>query len=143
MKFSMIWPIALVVFSNIFYHVSSKSTPANINPFASLTITYLVASLISLIAFFIFTPGENLLKQYKHINWTTFVLGIAIVGLEAGGIYMYKSGWNISSGQLVYSSLVAICLIAIGCIFYKEPISITRIAGIIVCVIGLFLINKP
>ena len=40
---SYIWPIALVVFSNVLYQICAKSVPQNLNPFASLTVTYAVA----------------------------------------------------------------------------------------------------
>ena len=36
-----IWPIALVVFSNVVYQICAKSMPRGINPLASLTVTYL------------------------------------------------------------------------------------------------------
>lgn len=138
----MYWPIILIVVSNIVYHVCSKSTPGDLNPFASLTVTYTVGAVVSAIAFFIQNPGENLWLQYKHINWTAFLLGLAIVGLEAGSIYMYKAGWNISTGQLVYSSILALCLIFVGYFFYRESITFTKVMGILVCLFGLFLINK-
>ena len=41
MTLSMIWPIALIVFSNIFYNICAKETPAGINPFAALSVTTL------------------------------------------------------------------------------------------------------
>ena len=40
--FSYVWPIALVVLSNVVYHICAKSLPAAMNPLASLTVTYLV-----------------------------------------------------------------------------------------------------
>jgi len=139
---NLYWPIALIVLSNVFYNVCSKSTPAEINPFASLTITYVIGALFSGVMYFALNKGGNLLQEYHHVNWSTFVLGLAIVGLEAGSIYMYKAGWNISTGQLVYSSILAIILIMVGYFFYHEAISGTKIAGILICMVGLFLINK-
>lgn len=139
---SFYWPIILIVVSNIFYNICTKSTPSDINPFASLTISYIVGAVFSALAFFTFNPGTKLLHEYRHINWSTFVLGLAAVGLEAGSIYMYKAGWNISTGQMVYSSILAVCLIIIGYFFYHETISVTKVIGIFVCLIGLFLINK-
>lgn len=142
MTISMIWPIALIVLSNVFYNVCSKETPAAINPLASLTVTYLIGAVFSAVLYFALNRGGSLIAEYRNLTWSSFVLGLAIVGLEAGSIYMYKAGWNISSGQLVYSSILAICLILIGVIAYHESISTTKIIGILVCMFGLFLINK-
>ena len=45
--FSYVWPIALVVLSNIFYQICTKSVPRGMDPLASLTVTYLVGAGLS------------------------------------------------------------------------------------------------
>ena len=142
MNISMLWPIALAVFSDIFYQICAKSTPNTLNPCASLTITYLVGSAVSAGLFFLTSNGQNIFTECKGINWTTFVLGLAIVGLEAGSIYMYKAGWNINAGYIVKSMILGIALIAVGYFLYKESFSVTKAVGIAVCLFGLYLINK-
>ena len=134
-------PIVLIVISNIFYNVCAKQTPENLNPFASLTVTYLVAAIFSAVLYFASNRGGNLIAEYRNLNWTPWVLGLAIVGLEAGAIWMYRVGWNISLGQLFHSVLLAICLIIIGVTFYKEELTPQRIYGIIICTVGLFFMN--
>ena len=47
MDIRMWWPIALIVFSNVFYNICSKQTPEGIHPLAALTVTYLVAAVAS------------------------------------------------------------------------------------------------
>lgn len=79
-----IWPIALVVASNIIYHICSKSVPRDINPFASLTVTYLIGAIACAILYFTVGRGGNPVKELAKLNWAPFVLGIVIVGLEAG-----------------------------------------------------------
>lgn len=135
-------PIAIIVISNIFYNICAKSTPEALDPFASLTVTYLVGAIVSGILYFVFNHNGNLIAEYRNLNWSPWVLGISIVGLEAGAIWMYRVGWNISVGQLVHSVLLAICLIIIGIVFYKEQLTVSKIAGIIICILGLFFINK-
>lgn len=142
MSFSMIWPIALIVLANVLYNICSKETPQAIDPLASLTVTYLVGAGFSALLYALLNKKANLFAEYSHLNWTSFVLGLAVVGLEAGSIYMYKAGWKISSGQLVYSSVLAVCLVIIGVAFYHESISPTKAAGIAVCALGLYLINR-
>lgn len=139
---SMYWPIALAVFADIFYQICAKSTPETLNPFASLTVTYLVGAVICAASYFIASSGGNLITELKEVNWTVFVLGFAIVGLEIGSIYMYKVGWNMNTGYIVKAIFLAIALIAVGYLLYKESINFTKIAGIAVCLLGLYLINK-
>lgn len=142
MSLYMYWPIALAVAADILYQIAAKSTPQDLNPFASLTITYMIGAAICAIIFFITTKGGNLLHEWGHANWTMILLGFAIVGLEAGAIYMYRVGWNVNTGYIVKACFMAIGLLLVGYFIYKEQISATKVAGIAVCMIGLFLINR-
>ena len=139
---SYYWPIGLVVLSNIIYHICAKSTPDRIDPLAALTVTYTVAAVVSMAFYFSMHRGGNLLREYSRLNWTPFVLGIVIVGLEFGNISMYKVGWNINTGYLIQSVVLAVALLVVGFLLYKEAISFTKVLGIIVCIIGILILNK-
>ena len=89
---NLLWPMLIVVCANTVYNISTKSTPADINSFASLTVTYTIASISSLILFFITAENRDLASELTKINWTAFVLGIAIVALEFGFICIYRAG---------------------------------------------------
>lgn len=134
-------PIVLIVLSNVFYHICSKETSAAINPFASLTLTYAVGFLVSLLLFWVTGKGSGLLAEYRHANWASFVFGLTIVGLEAGYIAMYKAGWNISTGSLIASVLLAIVLIVVGALIYREQITLRKLTGVLICLVGLYFIN--
>lgn len=141
--FSYIWPLALVILCNTFYQICAKSVPDTIDPFASLTITYLVGAIISLILYYALSgnTSPNLINEYKNLNWAPFVLGIVVVGLEAGYIYAYKAGWQVSMAQIVQASFLAVILIFVGYFLYKESLTWNKICGIVICLVGLGLIN--
>lgn len=139
---SMYWPIALAVFADVFYQIAAKSTPEGLNPFASLTVTYLIGAAVSAVIFFAMTKGGSLLQEWGQVNWATFLLGVAIVGLEAGSIYMYKVGWNVNTGYIVKACFLAIALVVVGYLLYKEQITPTKVAGLAVCMAGLYLLNR-
>lgn len=139
--FNYIWPLALVVLSNAVYQICAKSVPEKMNPLASLTVTYAVGMVISLVLYFVLGEDTNLIKEYQKLNWAPFVLGVVIVGLEVGWIYAYKAGWPVSIAQIVQAAFLAVILFFVGYAFYKEPITWNKVAGIIVCLIGLGLIN--
>lgn len=141
MKFQYL-PILLVVLSSTFYHLCQKSTPAGLNPIASLIVTYLVALAVSIITFFIMTPGTNPISSLKSINWASIALGFAVVGLELGFLLAYRAGWNISIAGLLSNSTVALLLIPIGLLLYGEKISVTTVLGVLLCLGGLVLISK-
>lgn len=138
---SFVWPIALVILSNIVYQICAKSVPENVNPFASLTVTYLIGAVASAILFFVLGNENNILKEYSKMNWAPFVLGIVIVGLEAGWIYAYKAGWQVSTGFIIQSAFLAVGLLLVGYLLYHETISWNKIVGVVICLIGLIFIN--
>lgn len=139
--FSYIWPIGLVVLSNIVYNICTKSVPNNANPFASLTVTYLVGAAVSAVLFFVLGDQPNIFKEFGKMNWSSFVLGLVIVGLEAGYIYAYKAGWQVSTASIVQSSILAVALIIVGALIFRENITWNKIVGIAVCAVGLVFIN--
>ena len=139
---SYIWPIALVVGANTLYQICAKSTPEAMNPLASLTVTYTIAALTSGLLFAATTRGGNLLREYSHLNWAPFVFGVVLVGLEVGFIYAYKAGWAVSTASLVQSAFLAVVLIFVGFLLYKEAITLNKVLGIAICMVGLYFINK-
>lgn len=61
------------------HQICTKGVPENMNPFASLIITYLVGAAVAFIMFLILGDSRDILTELKKANWTSFVLGIVIV----------------------------------------------------------------
>ncbi len=139
---NILWPVLIVIAANTIYNVCTKSIPANINSFASLSVTYLIAMICSIIMFFITGEQKNLLLELSKSNWTTYALGVAIVGLEFGFVCVYRAGWKISMANLFASIAVACVLLIVGFLLYKETISLRQMLGMAVCAVGLFLLAK-
>ena len=139
---NMYLPVLLVVLSNTFYNICAKSTPQDLNPFASLSITYLVGAAASIALYFLTGNSPQLLAEYAKLNWSSFVLGFSVVGLESGVILMYRVGWKINTAQVVTSLLLAVVLVFVGYLLYREAITASKIAGILVCMAGLYLLNR-
>lgn len=139
---NMVWPVALIVLANTFYNISQKSTPQNINGFAALTVTYLIAAMVTAILFVATAGLQGVGGELHKLNWASFILGVAIVGLELGYIFLYRAGWKVSNGALVTNTVLAIVLIFVGVLIYKESISVKQILGMLLCTGGLMLITK-
>jgi len=136
-----VWPIALVVLSNVVYQICAKSVPGEMNPFASLTVTYLVAAAASAVLFFLIGQNDSLIKEYAKLNWAPFVLGIVIIGLETGWLYAYKAGWQVSTAFIVQSAFLASVLLFVGFFLYHESLTWNKLVGVVICLIGLIFIN--
>lgn len=139
---SCIWPIALVVASNIVYQICAKSVPREMDALASLTVTYLVGAACSAVMFFILNPGADLFREYSKLNAAPVLLGVSVVGLEVGFICAYKAGWPVSTASLVQSAFLSVALIFVGALLYREAITPSKVLGMVVCLVGLYFINK-
>lgn len=136
-----IWPLALVIASNVMYQVCAKSVPGELNPFVSLTVTYSLGAVLSLVLFFVLNRNADIVAEYRKMNWTSFLMGLSVVGLEVGYIYTYKAEWPLSTAQIIQAAILAIILIFVGYFAFKESFTWNKIVGIFVCVAGLGLIN--
>ena len=137
-----VFSIVLIVASNILYNLCQKATPQKVNPFISLIITYITAAILSCIAFQFSKSDKGFFQSLTELNWTSIALGFSILGLEFGYLMAYRAGWNISRGSLVANIILAIMLIPIGVLVFKEGFELNKILGTIFCIMGLIFINK-
>lgn len=142
MMWNLLWPVMVVVVSNSVYHITAKSTPSQANAFGSLIVTYLVAAGLTAALFVAGVGLKNVPVELKKLNWTSVVLGVAIIGLEFGNLCIYRAGWKISVGSLVSNITLACVLLLVGVILFQETITLRRLLGVLVCVIGLVLISE-
>lgn len=139
---SYIWPVALIVASNVLYQVCAKGVPEGMDPFAALSVTYGVGAAVSLVFYFLMNRDGALLREYGQINWAPVVLGLVIVGLEVGYIFAYKAGWPVSAVATVQSAFLAIALLAVGALVYHEPVTRDKVLGVVICLVGLGFLNR-
>ncbi len=139
--FSYVWPVALIVVSNVFYQICAKSVPQGADPFAMLVITYLAGAVLSVVAYYGLNGGGNMFAEFRKANWVPFAWGLVLIGLEVGSIFAYKAGWSISVMQIVQASFLAVALLFVGYFAYNEKITWNKVVGMAVCLAGLALIN--
>ena len=133
--------IGLTVVSNVLYHVFLKVTPATVNPMLSLIITYLTAAVATTVIYLLYPDKVSLTAGLKELNWASYALGLAIVGLEVGFMLAYRAGWNITLAGLVSSTTVSLLLIPVGLLLFRESLSAVNALGIALCLAGLILVN--
>lgn len=139
---SMALPVLIVVVANTLYNICTKQTPENVNTFAALIMTYFVSMVSAMALFFLTRDGESLVTELQKTNWSTWLLGMAIVGVEFGYIYMYRVGWKLSLGSMAVNLVLACVLLIIGYLFFKETLTPRQMVGFVVCLLGIFLIAK-
>ncbi|GAB4399636.1 MAG: membrane protein [Anaerolineales bacterium] len=132
--------ITLAIASSAFYHFVAKSTPANVNFTVSLLVTYGVAFAATLFTFFFF-PTSNVFAELKQLNWASVGLAVAVMGIEFGYLLMYRAGWNLGIAAVLVTTLAGLILVPVAAFVFKDKLSWINIAGILVCLAGLVMLN--
>jgi len=134
--------LTLAIVATVGYHLVLKVTPADVNPILSLAATYLVVA-VALSTVYLLTPTATPAREaVKLLNWTVIALSAAIIFLDVGFLMLYRSGFDVSLGQLVTQSAAALLLLGLGVVLFRERLSLANLAGIALCVVGLWLINR-
>ncbi len=139
--YMMYVPVGMVVLSNVLYHLCSKQMNGQVHPLLSLAITYMVSCIVCFVAFLVHS-NNPIQEEVSHVSFYSFILGIVLIGIEGGYLWMYRSGWPISQGSLVANLCVAILLFLIGLRLYHEGASVSTWIGLACCIIGLVLLKR-
>jgi multidrug transporter EmrE-like cation transporter len=121
------------------YHVVLKVTPAGVSPLLSLAITYAGVTAIFTLTYLLMPATEPLHTALPRVNWTALALAVTIAGLDVGFLMLYRSGFDVSLGQIVTQSAAALALLLVGVALFSERISLVNVGGILLCVVGLWM----
>jgi multidrug transporter EmrE-like cation transporter len=142
--FLFYFSITLAILSSALYHFSAKSMPSNINFAISLVVTYSVALGITLITMFLFSSEDGIVFELKQVNWSSFLLAVAIVGIEFGFLLTYRAGWEMGIAAVLVNVIASLILVPVAIFIFKDRISLINVLGILVCLAGLVMLNwKP
>jgi len=139
--FLFYFSIILAICSSALYHFTAKSTPLNVNFTVSLLVTYGVALVVVLFTFFFFPIKNGLSFELRQLNWASIGLAIAIVGIEFGFLLTYRSGWNLGIAAVLVNVVASLILVPVAIFIFKDKISWVNILGILVCLVGLVMLN--
>lgn len=106
--FSFIWPATLIVFSNILYQICAKGIPTQMNTYASMAVTYAVATVFSAIMYFVTNKGGWKVSTLATV--TNAFLAIALIFL---GFFMYKE-------SITWSKVLGVSICLVGLWFIKS-----------------------
>jgi multidrug transporter EmrE-like cation transporter len=133
--------IGLAIFSTLLYHITQKLTPANANPALALIVTYTVSLVLCVLLLPLFPLAKDVRAALGQLNWASYGLAFALVGLEVSFLLAYRSGWNISIAAIFVNVAGTLLLVPIGLLFFKKQLSLVNLLGVLVCILGLVMIN--
>lgn len=134
--------LSIAIVATVGYHVVLKVTPAGVNPFLSLAITYAGVTAIFVFVYLLTPAAVPLRTALPQVNWTALALAVAIAGLDVGFLLLYRSGFDVSLGQIVTQSAAALALLLLGVALFSEKISLVNAGGILLCVVGLWMMFR-
>lgn len=139
--FLFYFSITLAIASSALYHFTAKSTPSHVNFTVSLLVTYAAAFVVTLAGFFFFPATNGIVAELKQLNWASFGLAIAIVGIEFGFLLTYRAGWHLGIAAVLVNVVASLILVPVAVLLFKDKISWINILGILVCLAGLVMLN--
>jgi multidrug transporter EmrE-like cation transporter len=135
------WLVVAVV-CTVGYHLVLKLTPAGASPLLSLLVTYALVTLTFGVLLLASPGGFEWRGELRQLNWTALALALVIVGLDLGFLFLYRSGFEVSLGALVTQSAAALVLLGIGVGVFREKLTTANAAGLVLCLVGLWLVNR-
>ncbi len=143
MKIGVPLALGLAITGQVLYHVTQKSVGAGTHPVVSLVAFYLIAALLSLPLLWLFPLRASVAEEVGRLDWAVFGVGVSIVLIEVGFLLAYRAGGNLSSAFVSTAAAVTVALFLVGLVMFGERSSATRLAGVALCLGGVWLVSRP
>jgi uncharacterized membrane protein len=135
-------PFAITVGGMLLYHLSQKSIPKEMNPFHATAIAYAMGIVACAVMGVTYSTNRSIISSLKLSNWAVYGMGIGAAAIEVGFMVAYRMGWKVSLTAIATNVAATAILIPIGLLAFREHLSTRNILGVILCVVGLFLVVR-
>jgi uncharacterized membrane protein len=81
------------------------------------------------------------MAQIRQLSWLHIGLAFSVLFIEIGFLLMYRAGWNLSTGNIITGVVINLSLVIIGLLMFNEKLNTINFVGVILCIIGVTLIN--
>jgi uncharacterized membrane protein len=135
-------PFVLTVGGMLFYHISQKSIPRDMNPFLVTILAYFVGIVFCVICALAYPSRKTFAESLKETNWAVITLGVAAAAIELGFLLAYRAGWRISVAAVATNAAATLLLVPIGLVVFKDHLSLRNILGLVFCIAGLALVVR-
>jgi len=134
--------VLLAAGGGVIYHVSAKSVPRDAAPSLVLLVAYMTALSIAGLAHVSLRMEQGHIQPSRLLHPGILGLGVGAAMIELGYLLAYRAAWPVSVTAIVVNSIVAACLIPVGLMAFDEHVSVTRIAGMMLCFTGVWLLQR-
>jgi len=135
-------PLLLAVCGSLVYHVAAKSIPKSVEPSAALIGLYATALVGSILTYAVLKPGPVALHIGSYWQPAIAAVGLGALLIELGFLLAYRGAWPVSTASVIANALVAMVLVPIGAAVFREPITLDRAIGVVLCLLGVTLLQR-
>ena len=135
--------LAVVVAALTGYHLAQRSMPGGLRPAPLFAFVYGAAALVMLMVVSVGGSRSSVSEiTASAAHWAPWLLVGSVAGIELGVYAMYRTGWGIGSASTSSQAIVAAILVVVGLVRFGEHLTMTRSAGLALCVIGAGLVAR-
>ncbi len=142
MKLTLNDAFAVAITGQVLYHITQKFVAPAAHPVLSIIVFYAIASLLCLPLFILFPLGGSLRDAFSEMNWAVAGVAGSIVLIELGFLLVYRVGGALSTSFVITAAVTTAIMAIAGVALLKEGFSLTKLAGVALCLGGIALISK-
>jgi drug/metabolite transporter (DMT)-like permease len=135
-------PLLVTVAGIVIYQISSKSVPREAHPLVAIVFAYVTAMGLCFLAMWKWPVDGSLSGSVQKLNWAVAGVGLGAALIEVGFILVYRSGWPLSIAAVIVNVSAAMLLVPVGLVMFQERLSLSKVLGAAVCLLGLVLISR-
>jgi multidrug transporter EmrE-like cation transporter len=69
-------------------------------------------------------------------------VGLGALMIELGFLLTYRAAWPVSIASVMTNGMVAVLLVPVGALLFGEPITVVRLVGVVLCLLGVSLLQR-
>ena len=123
------------------YQYFVKQIPTSINPIVSVIGIYIAVLAFSIVLLPFFLSEGELMKEVKQLNWIQLAIAGSVFMMELGFLFMFRYGWNLSTGYLITGVIINIALLGISIMILGEKLNFINAIGVGISILGVALVS--
>jgi uncharacterized membrane protein len=139
---SYVLSMVLLASSIALYQIAQKYVPKGLSAWSTLAWAYLVALVICLFAAFLDKNDKGMLETFKNSNWAVWAVGLTVVGIELGFLLALRAGWKLAGSGLIANTFALLISVPVALFLVREKWSLLNFSGLVLCIVGLFLVTR-
>ena len=130
--------LVVVIVSAVAYHLAQRAAGHSASsPWPMLAVAYGFAFVVAA-TLAVLSPHS----ADRGARTGGLVVGLAMLGIEAGFFFVYKAGWPLATASVIGNVSVTVILTTIGMVVFGDQLTAARAGGIALAAMGAMLIAR-